>query len=72
MENTNNIIVFRALNPECKLPDEPIEAVQKLLKPKPYILEKASETLDIIKDIFSLEEIEQKSYRKGAADIFDR
>uniref|UniRef100_A0A1B6HY89 Ku domain-containing protein n=1 Tax=Homalodisca liturata TaxID=320908 RepID=A0A1B6HY89_9HEMI len=70
VEHLNNMVVFKALYPDSKLPSELSVNIKKMLQPKPEILEKASTSLDKIRTLFKLKEIEQKSYRKEAADLF--
>uniref|UniRef100_A0A1B6GA37 VWFA domain-containing protein n=1 Tax=Cuerna arida TaxID=1464854 RepID=A0A1B6GA37_9HEMI len=72
VEHLNNMVVLKALHPDSKLPSELNINIKNLLQPKPEILENASTSLDNIRTLFQLEEIEQKSYRKGAADLFKR
>lgn len=72
VEHKNNCIIFKALHPDSQLPKKPVEAITKLLQPKLDSLECISDTLDMIQQTFSLEEIQQKNYRKVASEFFDR
>ncbi|XP_054268759.1 X-ray repair cross-complementing protein 5-like isoform X2 [Macrosteles quadrilineatus] len=72
VEHVNDLITFKALNPSSEMPTQPSERVKNMLKPLPDILANASQALDEIKRLFPLEEVEQKTYRRAAADIFNR
>lgn len=63
---------MKALYPDSMECVEVSEEVKKMIQPLPQILEKASAALEEIKSVFNLEEVEQKAYRRDAAQFFDR